>query len=309
MSEDDYLRLSVHLDMFMRWADRVPQELEFHFVQWTPVIIVPRIEALTRAEAGIAYFLSPLHSQLSAITIQILWKTDQIVRSLCTALNERQLIVAAGMARSLIESSSAFCVEAHQIMTLWRTRKLEPASDAESLAQFESAVLERVGQILFGTKIKVKDEPATGIERTNILTLLKAATKLSEQPWIPKIYELLCDTVHPSIGSNRCFWVDEGVEDQPNVYTYRADRHATRILGDLPFAIGMGSLWSLVWLGQTWVQFELLLKDVCLTAKIFELVSEGFGIVHPTQADDYCSCGAGRLSKDCPHQFAELAAA
>jgi hypothetical protein len=39
-----------------------------------------------------------------------------------------------------------------------------------------------VGQILFGTKLKQEKTPYTGIERTNILTLIDRAEKLSENP-------------------------------------------------------------------------------------------------------------------------------
>jgi hypothetical protein len=40
--------------MVASWADRVPQDTRFFFVEWQPVLVVPRVDGLTREELGIA---------------------------------------------------------------------------------------------------------------------------------------------------------------------------------------------------------------------------------------------------------------
>jgi hypothetical protein len=106
-----------------------------------------------------------------------------------------------------------------------------------------------VGQILYGTKLKREKTPETGIERTNILTLIVRAEKLSNNPGIRRLYDVLCDTVHPSIGSNKRFWSKEpGPEDGP-VFEFLTQRTALGELSELPSTIGMTTLWALTWLG------------------------------------------------------------
>jgi hypothetical protein len=209
LTEDDLVQLKVHLNMICGWADRVPATTEFFFIEWQPVLIIPRVAGFTKEQLAIAAYLQPLHSQLCAIAVQVLWKADQLIRALCAALNSGDLIVAATMARSLIESSASFGCESNALTMSWKERKSKPAPDLDSLSDFHRDALNVIGQILFGTKLKRNEEPETGIERTNIVTLVKKAGKLSEQPGILRLYDLLCDTVHPSVGSNRCFWTEE----------------------------------------------------------------------------------------------------
>ena len=72
------------------------------------MLVLPRIDGFTREQLSIAANLQPLHSQLCAIAVQVLWKSDQLIRALFTALNAGDLIVAATMVRSLVESTAAF---------------------------------------------------------------------------------------------------------------------------------------------------------------------------------------------------------
>jgi len=233
---------------------------------------LPRIEGLTKREIAIAAFLQPVHSQLCAIAVRVLWKADQLVRALVAALNSHDLIVAATMARSLIETSAAFGCETDAISELWKVRKAQPVPDLDTLAEFAGDAQGIVGQILFGTRLEWAKEPETGIRRTNIMTLIDKAAKLSENKWVRRNYEVLCDTVHPSIGSNRCFWEDEPIDLQAErIRMFRTHRNASGVIGDLPFAVGQGSLWAAKWLGWMWSLRENTWKDLCLTAKTYAL--------------------------------------
>jgi hypothetical protein len=183
--------------MIARWADRVPDTARLSVFDWGPVAIVPRDDGVSRDQMAIAIFLQPLHCHLCAIAIQVLWKADQLIRGLCTSLNRGDLIVAATMARSLVETAATFGVETDAITTLWKERKLKPAPDDKSLEDFHRDAITVVSQILFGTKIKKDKQPVTGIKRTNILTLIDKAERLSTSPGLRVDYEILCDTVHP----------------------------------------------------------------------------------------------------------------
>lgn len=159
LSEDQLFQLSLHIKMIASWADRVPQATSFFFVSEEPILVLPRIEGYNRDELAIAAYLQPLHSQLCAIALQVLWKANQLIRALSAALDSAHLIVAAAMARSLGETAAAFGCGSHQISELWRARCRRPAPDVESLDDFVEAAERMVCQILFGTKMKRGNEP------------------------------------------------------------------------------------------------------------------------------------------------------
>lgn len=303
LTDDDIVQLQVHMNMICRWAERVPETTKFFFVQWAPVLVLPRIDGFTREQLSIAAYLQPLHSQLCAIAVQVLWKSDQLIRTLCSALNAGDLIVAATMARSLMESTAAFGCETEAIGALWRERKGKPAPDIESLVEFDEAVFAVIGQIMFGTRLQKNEQPETGIQRTNIVTFIKKAEKLSEYSGLFRLYEVLCDTVHPSIGANRCFWTKEPDSTDKGVLEFIGSRRAPGILGDLPYAIGKGAIWSLQWLGHMWVRFERTRNDLCLAGKIYALPRQYYGAVAPGDPSGYCSCGSGAKKDACGHEF------
>jgi hypothetical protein len=304
LTPDQILQLRLHVKMIASWAERIPQETSFVFVSWQEVLVLPRIEGYSREELATAVYLQPLHSQLCAIALQVLWKANQLIRCLATTLDTADLIVAATMARSLVETAAAFGVESDQISILWRERCRRPAPDLESLQDFVEDTRRVVGQILFGTKMKRDDTPETGIARTNIMTLIVKAEKLSDNPGLRTLYERLCDTVHPSIGSNRCFWTKEPAADERGpVFSFSAKRTAKGELSDLPATIGLSALWALQWLGWMWNIFDRTRKDLCLTAKIYALPVSYYGVLRPGSAGEYCPCGSTSLSDVCPHHF------
>lgn len=303
LTEDNLVQLKVHLNLICGWADRVPTTTQFFFIEWQPVLVLPRVPGFTKEQLAIAAYLQPLHSQLCAIAVQVLWKANQLIRALSTALNSGDLIVSATMARSLIETSASFGCESNALSMLWKERKSQPATDVDSLSDFHEEALKVIGQILFGTKLKRDEEPETGIERTNIITLVNKAGKLSEQPGIRRLYDLLCDTVHPSIGSNRCFWTQEPKPEDGPVGYFVASRRARGTLGDLPFAIGMSTIWALQWLALMWVLFERTRNDLCLTGRIHALPRQYYGMVSPGDPSGYCSCGIGEREEACKHEF------
>lgn len=308
LTEDELLKLKSHLKMISGWAEKLPAQTHFFMVDWQPVLALPRVPGFTKSQLAIAACLQPLHSQLCAISLQVLWRADQLIRALCAALNSGDMIVAATMSRSLIETSASFGHESHEITKLWRDRKSCPAPDIDSLAEFYDEVKVRLAQVLFGTKLKADGEPITGIERTNILSLIDKAEKTTETPGIRKIYDILCDTVHPSIGSNRCFWSKEPWGDtktaqQGHVVTISLNRKARGVLANIPFSAGQGALWALQWLGQMWVNLERTRNDLCLTANVYALPNSYYGLVRPGAPDDHCLCGSQQLRRDCNHDF------
>jgi hypothetical protein len=57
LSEDDLVQLKVHLGMIHRWADRVPATTEFFFIDWQPLLVLPRVPGFTKEQLSIAAYL------------------------------------------------------------------------------------------------------------------------------------------------------------------------------------------------------------------------------------------------------------
>src|SRR6185503_5474139 len=87
LDDEQLLQLRLHVKMIASWVERVPQRTRFRFVEWQPVLVVPRVEGFSKAELGIAAFMHPLHSQMGAIALQTLWKANQFIRTLSAALD------------------------------------------------------------------------------------------------------------------------------------------------------------------------------------------------------------------------------
>ena len=57
-----------------------PPTTQFFFVDWQPLLVLPRVSGFTKEQLSIAAYLQPLHSQLCAIAVQVLWKADQFIQ-------------------------------------------------------------------------------------------------------------------------------------------------------------------------------------------------------------------------------------
>src|SRR2546427_2265876 len=83
LSDDALIRLNLHFRMISSWANRIPEKASFFFVEPQPILVIPRVVGFSRTQLAIAAYLQPFHSQLCAISLQVLWKADQLSRALC----------------------------------------------------------------------------------------------------------------------------------------------------------------------------------------------------------------------------------
>jgi len=306
LSEDEVMQAGLHAKMIVGWAEKVPPVSVFFFDEPYDVVLAVGKSSLTKEEIGIAVYLQPLHSAMCAIALLALWKSEQLIRGLFDAMNKGQFIAAATLARGLVEISAAFGVETHGLGAAWRERKARSAPNAQSLTEFSNQCTRMLAQTIFGTRQKASDGSlAAGIQRTNIVTLIKKAEKLSSTERLLQFYEVLCDTVHPSMGSNRTFFTQElqKLPGSPRV-GFRIERRASALLGDLPYVTAKTSLWAMQWLGQMWTNFELARNDFFLTTKLYALPGPRyFGVISPDRGGEYCACGNGQQKEKCLHRF------
>lgn len=114
-----------------------------------------------------------------------------------------QIIPAAACARALIETAAAFWVEAGEIRERWATIKQETVKagiSAEHSRQLTILCTKGMWGAKFDKKVSRLSDTYGGIARTNILTQLEKLPRVTEYA-LPEDYQLLCNTVHPSLGS------------------------------------------------------------------------------------------------------------
>jgi hypothetical protein len=266
-----------------------------------------RVRGVSDDEIRVAAQLFPLHSQMCAMALLVVWKTNSLVRTAFETLNAREVLIAAGVTRMLIEVTAAFGVDVMKLLELWSAQKRSRVRIAADVGEFHKMAKEALNISLFGTKAKSGSEPWTGIKRLHTETMLKKAAELSEIKWITKVYDALCEVVHPSVQSNTLFFSDEGRSQRawcgPKQMLERDTRGHT--LG-LTYNVVKGLDWALEWLLIVWIKFSVMRNDLCLTAKTYVLPDADYwGSIRPSAAAELCVCGSGLPGERCKHAFGE----
>jgi hypothetical protein len=154
LTRDEIVLTQSLAKFLLRQAERVPQSSFFLFDDYAAdgVVVLPTLAGLSREEMEVAVYLRPVHTAMCATALLVLWKADQLIRNLYDAMNQQHFLVAAALARGLVEHSAAFGVETHQLGEMWRKRKAGPAADAESLRDFVSESTPLLASTTFGTR-------------------------------------------------------------------------------------------------------------------------------------------------------------
>lgn len=135
---------------------------------------------------------------IEAYTIMTWWRGNELVRSCLNGLNGREVIVPAVAARSLLELSTVFLLNANTLDKIFAQITFPPetivvSTDIENL----------VAKMIWGTRYQPKDELLT---QTNIMTALKKLAKSSGAEDLMPTYDFLCDIAHPSFIGNTSYW-------------------------------------------------------------------------------------------------------
>ncbi|ENY8115815.1 hypothetical protein ACF1YU_003117 [Escherichia coli] len=135
---------------------------------------------------------------IEAYTIMTWWRGNELVRSCLNGLNRREVIVPAIAARSLLELSTVFLLNANTLEKNFEKITFLPdtivtSTDIENL----------IAKMIWGTRYHPKDELLT---QTNIMAALKKLAKNPKAEDLMPTYEFLCDIAHPSFIGNTSYW-------------------------------------------------------------------------------------------------------
>ncbi|WP_305406664.1 hypothetical protein [Photobacterium leiognathi] len=189
-------------------------------------------------------------SNIEAYCYMTFWRGVELIKSCVNGLNARDTIAPAIAARSLLELSTVFLLNAN---TLEKTFSKVTFPDKTVVCSTE--VEELVVKMIWGTRY---DNPEPHLQQTNIMTSLKKLAKNPNAKELMPKYEFLCDIAHPSFIGNTSYWSHvEGVT---------TDNREKRVISRLTSRnfnadILDNTIWSLAWSSVCIKNsFEMLMK-------------------------------------------------
>ena len=135
---------------------------------------------------------------IEAYSIMTLWRGAELAKSCLNGINEKEVISPAISARSLLELSTVFLLNANSLH-----KTFEGLSFPENTIVTSSEVEAFVVKMIWGTRY---GEPEPHVKQTNIMTSLQRLAKNPRAAELMPTYEFLCDIAHPSFIGNTSYW-------------------------------------------------------------------------------------------------------
>ncbi len=173
---------------------------------------------------------------VEAYSVISMWRGSELLKPAIRSLNVGELITPAVLARSLLELSTAYLLNANTIDKLFNELIFPPNAVVLS-KEFE----ERVVKMIWGTRL---GKPEPHLQQTNILTLIQKLAKNPKAAELLPHYEFLCEIAHPNVIGNNRFWshverINEDGSETRTLARVADGQHATDIRTNV--------LWSLAW--------------------------------------------------------------
>ena len=316
---DLMVKLSQAVASARDWVMPLPQQSLFYFNE---IVNIRRRCDLARGirhrDVMFADVFFDVHSMLSTLCLVKSWRLEQLTDGLVFSLGSWNLSVGASMARCLVELASSWAIEAREAANLWRELKQRKIENEDEAMSVRSELKKGTLQMGIGTRLPSILKSGSGPERKNVLTFVDRAESVLERPGLRADYDVLCDAVHPSWGSNECFWRESGrgkelsaqlrvlVSKEAIGWVDACDRDAIRPGSPLAYVVLKASEWALRTLVTELRSFDRLCRDLCLTARIHRLADLTYwGVVAPKAPYEACSCGSGEKTTFCPHTFGD----
>ncbi|EQA6242217.1 TPA: hypothetical protein ACNFPD_003450 [Enterobacter cancerogenus] len=135
---------------------------------------------------------------IEAYAVMTWWRANELVRSCLNGLNAREVIVPAVAARSLLELSTVFLLNANKLEKNFKELTFIP-----DRLTFSNDLEKLVAKLIWGTRYQLDEN---SIKQTNIMSSLEKLAKSPGAEDLMQTYEFLCDIAHPSFIGNTSFW-------------------------------------------------------------------------------------------------------
>ncbi|CAI1579224.1 hypothetical protein [Serratia proteamaculans] len=206
-------------------------------------------EASSHLELNRLYWTDQARN-IEAYSMMTWWRGIELIRSCLNSINEREVIVPAIAARSLLELSTVFLLNANTLEHNFKKISFPPditvtSTDIENL----------VAKMIWGTRYQPEEDLLT---QTNIMTSLKRLSKSPGTEDLMPTYEFLCDIAHPSFIGNTSYWSHiEAINpdgSEKRLMSRLSDRNFNTEITDK-------TLWALAWSAACTQNAFLIMKN------------------------------------------------
>jgi hypothetical protein len=254
-----------------------------------------------------------VHSSLTAWWLISAWRTQQLAQAAQDLFSTGELVAAAACTRSLVETAAVIREDSIKASQLWEAcKQFAPSISYPLPSSAYKPLHDYVLEMLFGGKFKgdIPDDIAVLVrelpERKSVQTPIDRLSKMDSS--IATTYDLLCNTVHPSVGGTYSYLA---LITQPGPGEVQIDFQQRRLDGEsanlddvLTTAIKTGILRGLHWITETLDGALRLCDDIALTTRVCHVAREPYWrAVIASDRNSQCVCRSGRKSKSCRHEW------
>jgi hypothetical protein len=259
---------------------------------------------------GLDFLFVDTHSAIADWWLLTAWRADGLVEALD---GQQDPIVAATLARSLLESAASFWGDAKRVHGLWSEAKAE-VGEAGHAAETWVKLWHELEVITDGSKFSDRAAEAKAtwgkFQRRNVLTEIQSLNKVTDVD-VEDIYEWLCNVVHPSVGTmvlHSDLWFNHVSGSFRKRLTRRktlADAMSTSSDRSAVLAIAEGGTVALEVVTLALDGVLRVLDDVGLTCRVadYSKFASWRLLRVPEQRNQPCPCRSGRKTKACSHSW------
>ncbi len=175
--------------------------------------------------------------QIEAFGVLAVLRTNEMLASAITLLNDKHVLAPAGLARSLFEIAVTYLVDGNyvdhtikEILENFKGNEMVACPDLEK----------RLTQMVHGRRI---DDPPKELQKKNVLTHIKRLMRNPNCIGLDERYSFLCEIAHPNVVGFARFWGE--ANDSPDDFmtvTVRGDNEVAQTAH-----IREQTLWAISW--------------------------------------------------------------
>jgi len=254
-----------------------------------------------------------VHTYLTAWWLISAWRVQQLTDAATALLENGQLVAAASCSRSLVETAATLLMDEGEVRQRWsECRRFAPTLAHPLPSDPYRKLHDYVAEMMFGGKFR-EELPrdiavlmSTPPTRKSVQTPMDRLAKRDAR--IASAYELLCNTVHPSVGGVLSYVSGfRAAGPGENQVEFRRDAALAAVESgesSLVDAIEVGIIAGVHWSTRALDDALRVCDDIALTTRAPRWARTPYWrATVPSDRNAPCSCRSGRKTKACEHQW------
>ena len=166
-------------------------------------------------DEGNSVYWKDISRTIETYSVTLCFRSNEVLRSAIRSLNNKEIVPAAILTRSLLELASTMLENSN---ILWQTIKQIPKDKTNTIIASED-VAKLLSRMIWGTRLG-NDIPEH-LKQKNILTTLQSLSKNENAKELLEKYEFLCEIAHPNYLGNVRFWGDDVISNDDGSFTVK----------------------------------------------------------------------------------------